>query len=171
QAIKFSGAPGLPAPVPGGAPPGGATPPGNPPTGTIPTGSVPYPVPYPGTILPEETVAASSQASIPSPQVINLLRVPGSQQVLLKVRVAELDRTGMRQIGGDFLALNPATGAIVGTQIGGSNVAAAALATGRLFTGTGETALSPSTTLFGIFQESDFSVFLSALRKNSLLKL
>ena len=33
------------------------------------------------------------------PQIINLLRVPSSQQVMLKVRIAELNRTSLRQIG------------------------------------------------------------------------
>src|SRR5207244_7972829 len=34
--------------------------------------------------------------------LVNMLRVPGEQQVLLKVRVAELTRTAMREIGLDF---------------------------------------------------------------------
>jgi len=34
--------------------------------------------------------------------IINLLRVPGEQQVLLKVRVAELTRTALRELGVDF---------------------------------------------------------------------
>jgi pilus assembly protein CpaC len=99
--------------------------------------------------------------------------VPGPQQVLLKVRIAELDRTGMREIGADFLSINPRTGAIVGSQIGGAGVAATALAAGRLtgLTGSATTTASNTTTLFGIFQEGDFAVFLSALRTNNLLKI
>jgi pilus assembly protein CpaC len=34
--------------------------------------------------------------------IVNLLRVPGEQQVLLKVRVAELTRTALRDLGVDF---------------------------------------------------------------------
>jgi pilus assembly protein CpaC len=113
---------------------------------------------------------AASSLKVPPIEVINLLHVPGPQQVLLKVRVAELNRTGLRQIGGDFLSIDPSTGAIVGTQIGGAAVSAAATAASRL-TGSAATAVSPQTTLFGIFQEGDFAVFLSALRRNSLLKL
>ena len=63
--------------------------------------------------------------------VVNLLRVPGPHQVLLKVRIAELNRTAFRQIGGDFLAIDPESGAILGTQIGGAGVTATALAPGR----------------------------------------
>jgi pilus assembly protein CpaC len=93
--------------------------------------------------------------------------VPGSQQVLLKVRVAELNRTGMRQIGADFLTADP----IIGTQIGGAGVSAAASVAARKLTGLASDAVSTSTTLFGIFDTADFAVFLSALRKNSLLKI
>jgi pilus assembly protein CpaC len=39
-----------------------------------------------------------------SVSVISLLEVPGVQQVLLKVRVAELTRTALRQIGANFTA-------------------------------------------------------------------
>ncbi len=39
---------------------------------------------------------------LPASQVINLMRVPGEHQVLLKVRVAELTRTAARQMGADF---------------------------------------------------------------------
>src|SRR5208337_5351241 len=40
------------------------------------------------------------------PQIINLLRVAGSQQVMLKVRIAELNRTAMRRIGANFLGVD-----------------------------------------------------------------
>ena len=51
------------------------------------------------------------------PQVINLLRIPTSQQVMLKVRIAELNRTSLRQIGSNFLGVDPTNGAIVGSGI------------------------------------------------------
>jgi pilus assembly protein CpaC len=128
-------------------------------------GPVPAPIPVPADSF-------GVQATVPIPRVINLLRVPGSQQVLLKVRVAELDRTGLRQIGGDFLSIDPDTGAIIGTQIGGAGVTATAIASGRIpLTGSSSSSLTPNTTAFGIFQEGDFAIFLSALRRNTLLKL
>ena len=45
----------------------------------------------------------NSQGETIRPQVINLLRIPTSQQVLLKVQVAELNRTALRRIGANFL--------------------------------------------------------------------
>jgi pilus assembly protein CpaC len=121
--------------------------------------------------LPGPGGPPSVQGTVPAPQIINLIRVPGTQQVLLKVRVAELNRTALRQIGGDFLAVDHDTGAIVGSQIGGANVAANALVAGRMLTGTAQTSASAFTTVFGIFEEGGFSIFLSALRRNALLKI
>jgi pilus assembly protein CpaC len=125
-----------------------------------------------GVISPELVNLANLQSAIVPLQVLNLIRVPGAHQVLLKVRVAELNRTALRQIGADLLAINPRSGAIVGTQIGGAAVSGIATATG--FTnlmGLATSAVSPSTTLFGIFQEGDFAVLYSALRSNNLLKV
>jgi pilus assembly protein CpaC len=39
---------------------------------------------------------------LPASNVISLLRVPGEQQVMLKVRIAELSRTALRDMGLDF---------------------------------------------------------------------
>jgi pilus assembly protein CpaC len=123
-------------------------------------------------VSPELVALANAQSAIAPLQVLNLIRVPGAHQVLLKVRVAELNRTALRQIGGDLLAINPRTGAIVGTQIGGAGVTGTAAAAGRnTLTGAATTATSALTTGFGIFQEGDFAIFLSALRRNSVLKI
>lgn len=46
--------------------------------------------PYPG------------ESDLPASNVINLLDVPGEQQVMLRVRVAELSRTALRQMGVDL---------------------------------------------------------------------
>src|SRR5262249_20116217 len=81
------------------------------------------PVP-PVTPTPEQPAARIQAGFLTEPKVINLLRVPGTQQVLLKVRVAELNRTGMREIGADWLVVDPDTGTIAGTQIGGANIQA-----------------------------------------------
>jgi pilus assembly protein CpaC len=40
------------------------------------------------------------------PNVINLLRIPGEQQVMLRVTVAEINRSAARAIGVDFTVLN-----------------------------------------------------------------
>jgi pilus assembly protein CpaC len=174
--VERTPAPRLPGQAPGQAAPPGTF--GAPPTPPTPAG--------PETGLFATTFIAAK------PHLINLLRIPGSQQVLLKVRVAELNRTSMRQIGADFLSIDHDTGAIVGTQIGGTNVTAtgqianvgallgqstasgAASATqtaARRLTGTATNLVSGTTTLFGIFEKGDFDVMLSALRRNSLLKI
>jgi pilus assembly protein CpaC len=110
-------------------------------------------------------------AAIAEPRIINLIRVPGSQQVLLKVRVAELNRTAMRQIGADILAVDPHSGAIVGTQIGG---AAGISATGTLthmLVGSATGTSGPNTTVFGIFQAADYEIFIRALRQATMLRI
>ena len=77
----------------------------------------------PGVASPEASPIRSTSATGPAPRVINLIRVPGAKQVLLKVRVAELNRTAFRQIGSDML-INNRNGTLIGTQIGGSGLAA-----------------------------------------------
>ena len=59
------------------------------------------------------------------PNVINLLRVPGEQQVMLKVTVAEVDRAASRTIGMDFSVLNRQ-----GTTVFASNLSGQPLPTG-----------------------------------------
>lgn len=83
-----------------------------------------------------------------SPQIINLLRVPGVQQVMLQVRIAELNRTGLRQIGADM-----------NLEFGPGNV---------LDTFLGNTGFQ---TVSGVFPTTDLTVLLRALRENSLLSI
>ena len=52
-------------------------------------------------------------------QVINLLTVPGSQQVMLKVQIAELNRTALRRLGASFLFTDGQ--AVIGSNAGSSN--------------------------------------------------
>ncbi len=122
----------------------------------------------------------SAQAEVAEAKVINLLRVPGSQQVLLKVRIAELNRTAMREIGADILGVDPSSGNILGTRIGGATVAASgvvnpisdqgmAALSGLIGSATGD--LGTSSTAFGIFPSSDFQIILRALRKNGFLRV
>jgi pilus assembly protein CpaC len=112
------------------------------------------------------------------PQIINLLRVPTSQQVMLKVRIAELNRTSLRQIGSNFLGVDPKTGAIVGSSIAGNtNFAGQIGQAGNLVAGNnlfGSANLGPATaqtSVFGIFQNANFEFILNALRTNGLLKI
>jgi pilus assembly protein CpaC len=122
----------------------------------------------PVTPTPEQLPARIQAGFLTEPKVINLLRVPGTQQVLLKVRVAELNRTGMREIGADWLVVDPETGTIAGTQIGGATIQAQGNLGGLSLRG-GQ--VSGMTTVFGIFPPSELQFFLSALRKNSLVRI
>jgi pilus assembly protein CpaC len=127
---------------------------------------------------PAPDAAVAVPATLYRPQIINLIRVPGTQQVLLKVRVAELNRTGMRQIGADLFFVDPNSGKLLGTQIGGGNIHASGIVgsagsgniinrdPNRTFFDT-----SPVTTVFGIFNGAHFEFLLSALRRNSLVKI
>jgi pilus assembly protein CpaC len=124
--------------------------------------------PPPTTPTPEPPATRIQAGFLTEPKVINLLRVPGSQQVLLKCRVAELNRTGMREIGADWLIVDADTGTIAGTQIGGAMIQADSTQGGLSRRGG---ALSGMTTAFGIFPPAEFNFFLSALRKNSLVRI
>ena len=110
-------------------------------------------------------------------RIINLLRVPGSQQVMLKVRVAELNRTALRLIGSNFLGVDPHTGAIVGSQISSSVGAQGQVPlggtriNGSVNEGAGPLSSQSGTTVFGIFRDGNFMFTLDALRRNSLLKI
>jgi pilus assembly protein CpaC len=117
---------------------------------------------------------AQATAGVPSTfgQVINLIHVPTSQQVLLKVRVAELNRTAMRAIGSDFLAFDTSAGNVVGTSLGNSNVLATGTLNGSSFTASSiASTISGQTTAFGIFSKNNFEMLMSALRQNNLLKI
>lgn len=110
----------------------------------------------------------TSQASVPFPQIINLLRVPGTQQVLLKVRVAEMNRTALRQIGADLVFLNPKNFNILSTAIGGATITGNGTSAGGSNSGG---VSGTQNTVFGIFPPGEFQMFFSALRQNSLLKI
>lgn len=131
----------------------------------------------------EDTATSSIESSsestrvtgiIPNPSIVNLLRVPTSQQVLLKVRIAELNRTALRNIGANFLAVDQTTGAIFGTQIAGP-----VTASGTAVNNLAGSATLPTTSLgnrggttaYGIFQNANFEMPLNALRRNGLLKI
>ncbi len=102
-------------------------------------------------------------------KVINLIRVPGVHQVMLQVKIAELDRNGLREIGADILGIDPGTGNIFGTSIAGATVdALSVLGLGGLTHET-KTANGSNGTAFGIFPSGDFEILLRALRQNSVL--
>jgi pilus assembly protein CpaC len=139
-----------------------------------------------GQVNPMAAYGAAAEASGPGqrtdsgavPHIINLLHVVGSQQVMLKVRIAELNRTAMRRIGANFLGVDPKTGGIVGSAIAGSTAFQGTIGqAGNLLAGNalfGSASLAPNganSTVFGIFQDSNFEFSLTALRQNGLLKI
>jgi len=117
----------------------------------------------------------ANQIATNQTQVINLIRVPTSQQVLLKVRVAELNRTAFRQIGADFLASIPQFATLFGSQIGGASFAPGMV--GRTTFNPYQIPdprslnLSQNSTVFGTFSNAQFTTVISALRRNNLLKI
>ena len=61
----------------------------------------------PGGLMTAQGAAAEpfpDALTLPQSTVINMLKVPGEKQVLLKVRIAELKRSAVRQLGVDFEA-------------------------------------------------------------------
>lgn len=115
--------------------------------------------------------------------IINRVVVPGPRQVMLRVKIAELNRTALRQIGVSWL--DPKNNAILASTIGGAaSIGATAgpfsqsVATaGRSVRPIASTfASSASATpanaqLYGIFNAGQFSIFLNALRSNAMAKI
>ncbi len=115
--------------------------------------------------------------------IINRVVVPGPRQVLLHVKIAELNRTAMREIGVSWLDTKGRS--IIGSSAGGvGGVGATALATHSTGASNPIGFLSPVTStfnatgtassggqLFGVFNAGHFSLFIKALRENSLSKI
>lgn len=171
---QAAGGQGRNAPLdqPGRSPNGGASAPpapnGSP--SDQPRGGAPQGQPAPEA-APESNPNLNTRSSFAAPQIINLIQVPGSQQVMLQVRIAELDRTGIREIGADILAVDPSSGSILGTAIGGATVSAGAVLGLGGLGGAAEGKIGSNNTAFGIFPSGDFEILLRALRKNSLLSI
>lgn len=133
--------------------------------------------------------------------IVNRVRVPGPRQILLKVKIAELNRTALRQLGVSWLDTrnNAFLGSTIGnaaniTGVGGAAGSAAfspaALTPGALsvpipdriisagfapaataFDAVAGAAVNTNSTLFGIFNAGEFNLFINALRSNSLAKI
>jgi pilus assembly protein CpaC len=127
-------------------------------------------------VLSGGTVRPDIEAQSLAPTVINLIHVPGPGQVLLRVQVAELNRTAVRQLGASLLfqGNNFAVGHIVGPPlprvpaatpgIDVSSMAGLLGLTNPLTAGT-------TSTVFGLFDSGHVNAFLAALRKNDVLKI
>ena len=71
---------------------------------------------FPGVAGSELPTLANYQLAVGA-NVINLLRVPGEQQVMLKVTVAEVDRAASRTVGVDFSVLNRHGGTVFSSNL------------------------------------------------------
>jgi pilus assembly protein CpaC len=114
------------------------------------------------------------EAQNPAAAIINLIHVPGPQQVLLKVQVAELNRTALRNLSVSMLFQNDgfAIGSGVGPRLlnrttAGGGAAATDALLGLINPLTGGT----TSTLFGVFDQGGANVFVDALRRNQVLKI
>lgn len=116
------------------------------------------------------TQRPQGQARQNTPRIVNLMTVPGSQQVLLNVRIAELNRTALRQIGADMLA-QWGPGNVISTRMAGSSTTTAQ--NGAAQAAASLLGLTPgsSTTAFAIFPTGSFEIALSALRQNSVISV
>jgi pilus assembly protein CpaC len=115
--------------------------------------------------------------------IINRVVVPGPRQVLLHVKIAELNRQALRQIGVSWLDTKGQS--IIGSSAGGAgSVGATASATHSTGASNPIGLLSPVTStfdatgtagsggqLFGVFNSGHFSLFINALRSNQLAKV
>ncbi len=126
---------------------------------------------------PQADQGQGNPSDATGPEVINLLHVPGPQQVMLKVQIAELNRSAMRQVGIDSLFVG-GHGVILGTKLnapanaGGSIPQFPALiATSKGLTGAATQASGTATTAFGIFENAGYQAMLSILRQNTMLKI
>ncbi len=125
---------------------------------------------------PEDVSKIVSIAQDEYPKVINNLRVGGTPQVILHVKVMEVSRTKLRQLGVDFNAIwnsgnsfFSSTAAGVGKLTGVSQVVGAGTQAITSTVGAGGNA--PTVALGIVDQSSGFFLWVSALQRNQLLKV
>jgi len=121
----------------------------------------------------EETVRAL-MPQVAGLQIISRLTIPGPNQVMLRVQVAELNRTAMREIGASFLFSD--ANSIITSPVGGALPISPALTDTNIVAGSAGLAsvlaASPSAaSAIGIFDSADFAVLFRALRNNSFMKI
>jgi pilus assembly protein CpaC len=193
QALGAPTAGGAPA-VSGGGGPGGAAPQGG--TGQgggMSSGGQ-------NTQMMSTSAGVGGAPMVPPGTLINRVHVPGPRQVMLHVKIAELNRTALRQIGVSWL--DTRNRAILGSTIGAAGAvtgAAGASGAGILgqtasfippvftqgqfptpgvisplastFAATGTAVSNGNSQLFGIFNAGEFNLFINALRTNQLAKI
>ncbi|HEY3357722.1 MAG TPA: type II and III secretion system protein family protein [Polyangia bacterium] len=122
--------------------------------------------------VPERAVEV---AKLQADKVANLIQVAGNQQVQLEVKFAEVSRTGLREIGLNFLYKDPAKGRVGGITGPGSSAGATALVPGTGAVGGPPEIFTPNNfNTFSLFFSSSnkfpFSAMLSLLESTGLSK-
>jgi pilus assembly protein CpaC len=108
-----------------------------------------------------QEVSAESYEVAGGPNVINLLRIPGEEQVMLKVTVAEVNRAATRSIGLNFSVLNE-KGMTVFTSTVGNIVSAT---TGGTGVGSGfASGMGSAANLNALFDGGQVALAINALR-------
>jgi pilus assembly protein CpaC len=110
---------------------------------------------------------------------VDMTSVAGVQQVLLKVKVAEVSRTAIRALGiNGFIVQDDFFGGVtVGSSSGGSLnpvpilPVAGAPASGSVPFQVGSSSLTPPVTVFGGFPDINLEIFLQALAENQYLRV
>jgi len=100
-------------------------------------------------------------------KVLNFMQISGGQQVMLKVRFAEVSRTAESQLGFNIDLQDGKSVFGFGNGLGGSGI-------GQLNTNAGVgTSVSSSVALYGggSIGRTNFEAFLTALRSNNLIRL
>ena len=121
----------------------------------------------PGDLLhPEGTPGLSSFLTAGGPNVVNLLRIPGEKQVMLRVTVAEINRAAARSIGLNFSITNSAGVTVFGQNTGQLGTAAgAAASTGNLIGNLGnQNAQGALANLIGNLDNGRIPLAINALR-------
>jgi pilus assembly protein CpaC len=116
--------------------------------------------------------------------IINRVTIPGPRQILLHVKIAEINRNATRDIGVSWLYARGKSiiGSVAGANatVGTTSNASVLQNTGPLgfvrpvqasTIGTGIAQPGPNSPLFGVFDAGHFSLFIDALRSNALAKI
>lgn len=139
--------------------------------------------------LPVQLAGGSNRPNITATlnrsQIINLIRVPGPQQVMLKVQVAELNRTALRRLGTSWLLQNTsnAGGVVLGPSLpqmsGGNTGGVGSGGMDEITTALSNTLLGlldpvsqgQASAVFGVFDGGRTTILIDALRQNQVMRI
>ncbi len=110
----------------------------------------------------------NSTVTLPEPRIINLIRVPGVQQIMLQVRIAELNRTALRRTGTDWL-YRDSSGRTFGSRLGSNSTTTGT--TAGADPGFLGLALGSANTAFAIIPNATIALALEHLRTNQIVNI